>query len=327
LQAILLALSLLVIHKIALTVTKKPRVALLTAAMCVMWVPFYQHIPQMKTEIVSVFVVAVMLWAVTRAFERPTVARCICTGVMITFATLTKSVNLPFMLFAPLLMLYVWRTCWTNRVALAGLTLIVALLSLFPWIVRNYRVTGYVVPVSTLSGLNLWYGNSPEAYKIPDQAVFLSKYGRSIKLSSDRAGVEEDRALFRKGVALIKQNPGQTIRLMALKFSGFWLGSLGLNTHGISKPVPHIGEFGIPKMSFLCVPMFMLAVIGWFSLDRPGKRSVSPLVLLIALWTSGYVALYASPRYAIPLQPYAMILASVAILRFREKRSTGSPVK
>src|SRR5947208_3289999 len=45
-----------------------------------------------------------------------------------------------------------------HRVAHAGVLLVAAAVTLTPWIVRNYRLTGTVLPTSVRGGLQLWYG-------------------------------------------------------------------------------------------------------------------------------------------------------------------------
>jgi 4-amino-4-deoxy-L-arabinose transferase-like glycosyltransferase len=318
-QAILLAMTIPLIHRIALRITKSHRTSLLSCALCVPWFYFYQSVSQLMTEILSLFLVAVMVLLVMIAIEHPNLIRCIGAGVALAIVSLTKSVNLAYLLLLPGLMLVICRIHWPKRIMFAVTILIVAMISLSPWIVRNYRVTGCFVPVSTLSGFNLWYGNHPEAYKFARQGDFLAKYGPSIDIPCSKAGVEQDRILGHKAIAMMKHNPGQTMVLMVRKFSGFWFGSLGESLQSAAKPIPHIGDFGIPKKSLFCVSFFVLAIIGWFSLDASCKRNAYPIVLLLVLWSIAYIVLFALPRYAIPLQPYIAILASAGLMKLFNK--------
>jgi hypothetical protein len=43
------------------------------------------------------------------------------------------------------------------------------------------------------------------------------------------------------------------------------------NASASAARIPHIGSFGIPKMAFIQVPLFLLAILGWFALGKPAR--------------------------------------------------------
>ena len=91
-----------------------------------------------------------------------------------------------------------WRTIQVLAIYTA---VVIAMLT--PWTVRNYRVTGHVMPTSTHGGQQLWYGSlqvgpyiESRAYnprKVFESAAFdyTSEAGQSIVITADRTGCSQ----------------------------------------------------------------------------------------------------------------------------------------
>jgi hypothetical protein len=68
----------------------------------------------------------------------------------------------PNLLFVPLLLAgfhVLTRPHSRRRVSQAAILIAASALALMPWIVRNYRLTGEIIPTSTHGGVQLWYGS------------------------------------------------------------------------------------------------------------------------------------------------------------------------
>lgn len=241
---------------------------------------------------------------------------------MVTVLTLTKAVTIPYMLLAPFALLLGRPDQPRQRRRMILVMIAASALALAPWTYRNYRVTQRFLPVTTLSGFNFWYGNSPDAYTMADQADWLKQCGEKVVVNTvDSAAVDRDRAWMKKGMALVKENPVRTLGLFARKFSGLWLGTLGCNPSACATEIPHIGSFGIPKMAFLQVPLFLLAILGWFALDKPARVRSYPIIMLAAVWTGVYVALWGERRYMVPMTYYEILFAVTAVVQIARRRS------
>ena len=88
-----------------------------------------------------------------------------------------------------------------------------------PWCVRNYRVFDALIPVSTNGGLNLLLGNS---------AGTTPNVGSGANINDDRraaSGMDEigrDRYYAGRALRYMRDNPGRTAKLYAMKFVNYF---------------------------------------------------------------------------------------------------------
>ncbi|HUI96063.1 MAG TPA: hypothetical protein VLX44_09945 [Xanthobacteraceae bacterium] len=176
-----------------------------------------------------------------------------------------------------------------------------------PWWLHNYRAYGTFVRLNLGGGIVFYSGNNAH-----------NETGGSLDTDSDRkqfAGIADpvarDRAMWDAGLAYIKSNPGRFIELAGLKFVRFW------------RPWPYAPAYSgraYVVMSVLTfVPVLVLAIIylgiwGWREIALTG-----PVLALIGYFTLVHVVLAASLRYRLPLEPFLIVLASVAVARLARR--------
>jgi hypothetical protein len=98
------------------------------------------------------------------------------------------------------------------------MVLLIAIIVMLPWTLRNFRVFGEVVPVSTNGGMTLLTGNNPSArggYTEDDPLVTTLVRTVATQLQVDR----EARARAQKWIA---ENPSRFVALMPLKLFRLW---------------------------------------------------------------------------------------------------------
>jgi hypothetical protein len=102
------------------------------------------------------------------------------------------------------------------------------------------------------------------------------------------------------------------------KFSELWLGNIGANTkvwpHG-RHPLFAVGHFAIPAPAIVSVPIFLLAIGGYLSLAREAKERAAPVILLLGWWTLAYLLTCGNMRYVMPVYPYILGFAAVAVVK------------
>jgi hypothetical protein len=101
-----------------------------------------------------IFVAAVALFAAAR--RRGDVRRYVAAGVLLGIASQFR----PNLILVPLVLagFLILERRTSARVAQACVLVLASTATLMPWIVRNYRLTGEIIPTSTHGGLQLWYG-------------------------------------------------------------------------------------------------------------------------------------------------------------------------
>ena len=192
------------------------------------------------------------------------------------------------------------------------LSLIVVAATIAPWTIRNAKVFGHFVPMSTSDGVNLWMGNNPNSsglyLPLPMPVQGLSEYDQNRILSEDALLYISEHPLmfvsrsFEKAVLLhltetiavtwntegIKQRFGENA-LFPLKVAtqGFWTGVLLFAFGGIAVLVRHRGI--LPSLT-------------------------NPALLIWMYFTVVYSIFVVADRYHFPSHPFISMLAAVAIL-------------
>jgi 4-amino-4-deoxy-L-arabinose transferase-like glycosyltransferase len=311
-QALLFVLTLFLTYLVVVKVTRRHSIGLLAVAMCAVWPMFHMYVKQELTEIVAGFTVVAAALALISAAERPCWWRAAVAGVLIAVAVLTKAVFLPIIFLGPLLI--VKRKALRETLPCALLATLVGVLVLLPWSIRNYIVTdGCIVPVSTLAGLTLWYGNHPDAYTTSSQYEFFELHGFPKRYGATRAAVEQDRRMMRQGFALIREDPLRTAGLFAIKFTSLWFGRIGARVEAYDRPMPNIAGYTVPKRSLLLVPAYILAIAGFILLKGTARSRVYPVLLFPIIASIAYTVLYALERYATSLYYFELALVSVTV--------------
>jgi 4-amino-4-deoxy-L-arabinose transferase-like glycosyltransferase len=178
----------------------------------------------------------------------------------------------------------------------------IALMS--PWWMHNYRAYGSFVRLDLASGFVFYSGNNP-----------LNRTGGGIAgqdfdekfLDGVPEPVARDRAMWNAGMSYVAENPRRFLELARLKFLRFW------------RLWPYVQDYATPLyvvaslISF--VPVLILSAIylifwGWREHTR-----IAPILAWGAYLTLIHMIFIGSLRYRLPLEPFMIMFAAVAIVR------------
>lgn len=189
---------------------------------------------------------------------------------------------------------------------MAGLALTMA-----PWVVRNFQVTGHLVPTTLWVGPSLYDGLHPGATGDSDMTFFERD-----QLLSTMSEYEMDREYRRRAMAFAWENPDRAMGLAVTKQLRYW--SLA----------PNAVQFQDVRLSAIVLlavlPLFGFALVGaWLA-----RRDVSLLAL-----TAGSVVLFAglhllfvgSLRYRLPAEFPLAVLAAIGVKAWLERMGWWSP--
>ena len=199
----------------------------------------------------------------------------------------------------------VWR-CGRKSLLHAAITCIIALACISPWTIRNYKVFGHPVVVTTSGGINLWVGHNPHAtgnstwsmdYATPEQQRELKSFlGRpdSEVLQNVQAG--------KFAVEFVRLHPQQEARLVTKKVFLFLL------FDPEHKKGSHITYWG-PSLLLLLVALYG----AWLHKGNLFTKDL-PLVASIAFAFFMGLAVFVVPRYRIAIDPFLVIFAANALV-------------
>ena len=186
-----------------------------------------------------------------------------------------------------------------------------------PWSVRNYRLFGEYVPITTSGGVGLWVANNP-------RATGLSCPIPSV--TAECSEVQRDRLLWKRAWRYITANPRHFAKLVLAKAAYLW-GTSTTVMAGVSADRWDPRAESLAKLvinvawAFVC-SLFVVAVVR----DGFCRSTVAfwPLIALLAyLW--GIHQFYeAQSRYHLPLVPVLFLGAAAALLGRGSDRSAFS---
>lgn len=196
--------------------------------------------------------------------------------------------------------------------------LILAIVVMMPWTIRNYRVHGRFVPIVSRSGATLWYGNNQWASGDIGEDFEMLKQ----KLPDAGTDDEVEASLYYRDEALryIKANPGRFLVLGLKKTVNFWL-PVGLKFPGLAERLTVRTRVVQGLLTY--VPIFLLSLIGLLLLLRDLRLFRDPRLLFLLLVLVEYTLVHAvytgMTRYRQPLEPITIVIASWALLAILDR--------
>ncbi len=259
---------------------------------------------------VFAWVVVIALWIRREPRRRATVPKLALLGAGLGLLALT---NAAYALTFPLIVLMaVWDTSWASRVRLSFVALLVFLLMITPWTIRNYRQFGKLFFIRGGTNMEMWLANQPLSY------------GWVIAVNHPRITSSERQQMLRLGENAYYEECGRRfVRDYDADPSSFRWRSwnrfvyLFFGDPKESGAVPslwHVGGYALDKIAINGV-LLVLGLAGAWTARRLGYR-IGWVLLLALLAGAPFVVTYISYRYVMPTRlmlvlPCAFLLVAV----------------
>jgi Dolichyl-phosphate-mannose-protein mannosyltransferase len=193
----------------------------------------------------------------------------------------------------------------------AALTVLIACLLIAPWSIRNTRLLGSFVQISTNGGVNFWEGNNP------------ASDGSTVPLPAAVMNMNEalrDRYLSGVAAAYIREHPGKFIvrtlskaaRLYSHESIGVYWNKAGLESRFGYRVFTPLKVFS----SFYWACALMLGLGGLISLVRqigPVRALFQPAVTFWLYFTAVYAITVIQDRYHFAAVPFIALLGGLAL--------------
>lgn len=298
-QAILSALMCIIIYFLAKRLFNKP-IALLAGLLLCFNLAFIFIPRHFLSETFYSFLLLVSMLFMARYMQTYRTSDILFSGLFLILTTLTRSLMFLFPFFISVYLAIVLSKKFGVRFALKkiSLFLLIFLLPLGIWIMRNYRVHHAFVPLTTLTGESLYACYNPEQGKIFGKFVYddVCVSGREIDNEVQRNKYFLDAAL-----KYIRANTDKIPRLVLLKIMYFF-----------SLFDWEVIDYGVYNFSFGFILPFML--IGLFlPFVKRYNRGIAVIYLGLLYNLIILLICYASPRLRLPLEPYLILFAASGI--------------
>ena len=316
-HVIINSLMIYFVYRIAKEVFNE-KTAILSSFICAFYLPFIWFLPRLYNENIFNFLLACSMFYVVLVFCNLSLINSIILGILIGLASLCKGqmILFPFVLLPGLI--YRYRGEKTKFCKHYAIILLTFLLSLSPWVIRNYIVSEKFVPTQFGGAIHFMRGN--ESAKI-NLGFFHQNHGIAMKKAFEKEGqiiekfeslnkrkiteVELDEIFNKIAFNYIKENPIEFLEKIRIGCLHFW----------------YLGESKIKSMgmALLQFPVLMLALLGFYLALKKRIKCIFPLYSVILYFTLVHAAILPISRYSIPIMPYIIMFASFGIITLYNK--------
>jgi 4-amino-4-deoxy-L-arabinose transferase-like glycosyltransferase len=295
------------------------RAGRLAAAVCMVHPALLRYVADFHLETLFTFLWTLSVWQTVRLVEKPSLGRGAGLGVALGLTCLTKAVMLVYpAVFAAIWLLRLWKQGGgaERSSALLGAfkALTVAALmmvaTISPWTVRNYVVSGHIVPITTGGSdafLRGFIFSKPEFITLrqppyTDAENETNRYFRALCEAEgtvwERDDYETDQILNREAKRRLLADPLAAVRKFGIGMFTFWYEMTTLTTSLVA---------GLTALG-----AWLFALVGLRRARREGRQAwllLAPVLYLNVL----LAALLALGRYSVPVLPCLLVLAAYGL--------------
>ncbi len=259
----------------------------------------------LRNEMLHTALVLAALIAVCHLARHPNWKNAVLFGVVVGIGVYVRPILLLFPAVAALLIIVRGVTI-RKSVGLAGITLLVVLLTILPWTARNFVVMNAPILTSTNGGALFWMGNG------------LGATGEHRNISegrfSDFTELDWHREGYRLGLEHIANHPNQWFALLPIKFFHLWAS----DRYNIDPSIiPESYRAAVPALWVVAQAYWTIIVLGatLAAISRPilGYWLKFPAVLFpltLLYWTAFHMMFHGEGRYHIQMIPVVIIVAA-----------------
>ncbi len=307
-----------------------PVVGLIAAAISAIYIYFFYYAASLMTE---TFFILGILWCFDIAIgirytQNPRMRQWILLGFAMAITTLIRQTFLPVI---GLIGLWLWYAAQDLRIKIVkgfALSILILILGILPWTIRNYRVFHQFVLLNTNAGYALYWANHPIfgtnfSNELPQGVTWASMIPQDLS-GMDEASIEKE--LMRRSLQSILNDPGRYILLSLSRIKEqfkFWPTPDSPLISNLSR----VGSFGL-FLPFMCYGTLLVIFRPkkyklFDDSDFGGKYSrisawlKSPVALWLVffcLYTIMHLASWAAIRYRLPTDAVMIIFAAVGIV-------------
>ena len=200
-----------------------------------------------------------------------------------------------------------------------AMSMVIFVLGVVPWGIRNYLVLGKLIPLRSNFGLVLWMANHSESLGFDG---FSSPYGNAqqAKLYREVGEIEYMRTKKHEAYVFMRAHPGRTLTNVLRNAWIFWIGVTDLDVN------PWYGTSRIADVDFVSNAMLIfLALLAVVLAFRCPGTIVAPYLMVLVFFPPLYYLTRPGLRFRFAIEPILTVLAAhgaVSVLDRAKRRAT-----
>jgi hypothetical protein len=318
-QALLSALLIWLVPITMLYLTRSRQSALIAALLIAVYPPLIYFPKQISPAIFATFFTTLVFLGYLVLLAKPTLAYAFVTGIMWGVAVQVEPVlllGIPVVVGACWLLSDNLRQTFSSTWRPILLSVLVCLILVFPWTIRNVHTFGRFVPIKTSFGLNFWMGNNPFAtgyqYTEDGRPITATLDPQTLELLSSMDEASRYEYLRGKAMEWILSHPAQFIGLTLRRVYYLW----------VISPTFQVTEQNIVESpllyqirGWLQFPVLLLAGLGAILAQRNQERRLLIINLCwVVVFTIPYmISIAGNTRFRIPAEPAIVMLGAYGI--------------
>lgn len=268
----------------------------------------------LRNEMLHTAFVLAALIAACHLARHPNWKNAALLGLILGVGLYVRPILLLFPAVVALLIMIRGRAGIRKSAVLAGIALLISLLTISPWTARNYFAMGEFVLTATNGGITFYQANGPGAtgeFRFVPEGTFSD----SSEMTVYREGIQ-------LGLRHIVSHPEQWIALLPIKFFHLWAS----DRYNIAPSIiPEAYRGIVPVLWVIAQVYWTIIVIGatLAAVSRPilGYWLKFPAVLFpltLLYWTGFHMMFHGEGRFHIQMIPVVAIIAAHLLGRDRD---------
>lgn len=249
-----------------------------------------------------------IVWLLIKTKKNPVIMNELKLGAAFGLALLTRAT---VFIFLPLSWLWLKR----NTGKSLYIYILVSLLLLSPWVVRNYII--YKKPVILTSSSNVfWRGNNPLATGTslgPKGLPMLQEDRKMYQMLYGKSEIEQNNIFWQESIRFIRNNPLRSFKLFIKKlYYFFWFAP---TTGSQYQP----GWLNIYKIYYSVMVIFgILGLLTLKNLSASSRNDAVLIILFILVIAVAQSLFYVETRHRWAIEPLMLIFSAAGMIRTKE---------
>jgi len=197
--------------------------------------------------------------------------------------------------------------------------MLIFVLTVAPWTVRNYRLFGHFIFVKSNFGAELWLGNNPQVTEGFTGWLHPMVNAAELHRLNELGEYGYMKEKQRESIEFIRGNRELFAKHAALRVVDTWAGTFYF------KEDPWIRSLGLGTIALAFTVVFSLAAgVGLVRVARQNWIEFLPLILCVLIFPIPYYITHSSLRYRHPIDPVLTLLAVAGYFGWRTSRKKAT---